>query len=188
MRPMRAFTAGGMAVLLLFAAGCSSAPAESVGDGSSGVTAVGAAAKNSPAAETSEASRVKTYEQVAELVNDSDLVVVAEVAAEQRQADLNGTAVTERVVHVIRTLKGETPEQVVISELGDGAGTFALQPGTTHLLFLSEYELQQGSPAGQFVITGVYAGDYQQASDGLFAKTDNDSPGLPQTLPADFAL
>ncbi|MDT0156760.1 hypothetical protein Q9R19_03875 [Microbacterium sp. ARD32] len=169
-------------LLLLMTAGCGSVDLEPIGSGRSLTT------EALERTDTLEVSRIKDYEEIRQLEMDSDLVIVAAVSEDRHLTQLNGTPVTERVVRVLRTLKGDPPAEVVISELGDGAGALALQPRTTHLLFLTEYELQRGVPTGQFVVTGVYAGDYEQAADGSFVAVDPESLRLPRTLEKDFSL
>ncbi|MFE6995302.1 hypothetical protein ACFVAE_05040 [Microbacterium sp. NPDC057659] len=175
--------AGGVCLLLIVTAGCGAAPTHP--DQASAV-AERVAAPSAPEAQT---SRVKSYDKISQLTQDSSLVVVATVSDEYTMANHGALAnVVERVVHVERTLKGQAREQVIVLDLGAGEDSVALQPGTTHLFFLDDYELEKGEPTGQFVITGVSAGDYEQADDGSFLRVDTDSLRLPETLPRDFRL
>ena len=132
--------------------------------------------------ESYEVSRVESYETVEELVGASDLIVVADVSEEFTVTELNGFSFTERVVHPSATLKGSEVQSVVVSGIGTPKAEGALVPGATNLLFLSEYEVQPGDSTGKYVVTGVYAGAYEQEATGRFKKLDHDSPELPAEL------
>jgi hypothetical protein len=139
-----------------------------------------------------EVSRAFDFASVDELADMADLVVVVTVTEEFETGELVddkgvslGGTVTKRVVVPDRILKGEiaTPD-LRVWQLGDGH----LEPGSTHLLFLTEYKFAPGDDFDSYAITGFLSGDYVQTSAGDFAKVDTESPKLPDTLPANFVL
>jgi hypothetical protein len=139
-----------------------------------------------------EVSRAFDFATVDELAEMADLVVVVTVTEEFEKGELVddkgvslGGTVTERVVVPGRILKGEiaTPD-LRVWQLGDGH----LEPGSTHLLFLTEYKFAPGGEFDSYAITGFLSGDYIQTSAGDFVKVDTESPKLPDTLPANFVL
>lgn len=187
MKPRILATVGGAVLLLNALAGCS---AEGPNPSTASSSTIGQ--ETSPLLENDdehiEVSRVQVYTTIDQLADDSDLVVVATVTGRVHRGELLGAPTTTREVTPERILKGDVPERLLVWQFGEGVMLPELQPDTRHLLFLAEYELEEGIPTGEYVVTGVYAGDYVEAEDGSFEKFDPDSPELPETLPRDFSL
>ena len=139
----------------------------------------------SNAQETAETSRVKEYLTLAELKADSDRIVIGTVTDDGDTIDVSGMTFTRRVIHPAEIHAGEAPEPLMVMDFGASGLTGALEPGTTHLLFLAEYEISPGVPTGDYVVTGGPAGDYLQDADGSFIRTDHESPQLPERILAD---
>lgn len=135
--------------------------------------------------ESAETSRVKDYRTLEELTADSDLIITGTVTEVVDTVDVNGMAFKRREVIPNEVLKGEAPDPLMVMDFGESALTGALEPGTTHLLFLGEYELNPGEATGDFVVTGGLTGDYVQDAEGSFIRTDHESPQLPERIPAD---
>lgn len=167
------FAAMGAAALLLTGlAGCSSAAS------SESTVAV----SPEPTVESYEVSRVMSYGTIADLTAGSDLVVVASISEEFTETEMDGLPFTDRVVYPSDVLKGSATEQVTVVSVGTPKAVGALKPGTTDLLFLTEYEYEPGVATGKYVVTGVYAGVYEQTQGSEFIKLDPESPELPVTL------
>lgn len=134
------------------------------------------------AEEKYEISRIKDYSNLAELEAESDLIVTVTVTEEFEAFELNGLPFTRRVVLPTEVHKGEAPERLTVNGIGTPAAEGALEPGTVHLMFLRAFELEPGVPTGDYVVTGVFAGDFVEAPSGEFIRLDEESPSLPEQI------
>lgn len=133
--------------------------------GSSGTTA-----QTSGNATTSkgEISRVKMYDSVKAITDDSDLVIVGTVADQKVVQDIDDeTDFTLSTVKVITTKKGDAGDKtVVVRQTGSTKNQTAgaiMKTGSTYLLFLVRSGLS-GDLASQYYVTGADAGIYLAAA------------------------
>ena len=174
-----------------------------------GACGSGTTAQTSGNATTSkgEISRVKMYDSVKAITDDSDLVVVGTVADQKVVQDIdNETDFTLSTVKVITTKKGDAgDETVVVRQTGSTKNQTAgamMKTGSTYLLFLVHSGLS-GDLASQYYVTGADAGIYlapatakakaqtgtateQDISGETFNRVNSDSgDNLPATLTVD---
>ena len=174
-----------------------------------GACGSGTTAQTSGNATTSkgEISRVKMYDSVKAITDDSDLVVVGTVADQKVVQDIdNETDFTLSTVKVITTKKGDAgDETVVVRQTGSTKNQTAgamMETGSTYLLFLVHSGLA-GDLASQYYVTGADAGIYlapatakakaqtgtateQDISGETFNRVNSDSgDNLPATLTVD---
>lgn len=138
--------------------------------------------------ESYDVSRVRGYDTLEELAEASDLIVVAEVTDQYDITEIHGLPFTRRTVAPIETLKGDAPDPLIIRVIGTPDDEGALTPGTTHLLYLTEFSFEPGEPTNEYAVVGVYAGDYLQTETEVFEKTDDESPELPAEVSQDEAV
>ena len=174
-----------------------------------GACGSGTTAQTSGNATTSkgEISRVKMYDSVKAITDDSDLVVVGTVADQKVVQDIDDeTDFTLSTVKVITTKKGDAGDETVIvrqtgSTKNQTAGAM-MKTGSTYLLFLVHSGLS-GDLASQYYVTGADAGIYlapatakakaqtgtateQDISGETFNRVNSDSgDNLPATLTVD---
>lgn len=174
-----------------------------------GACGSGTTAQTSGNATTSkdENSRVKMYDSVKAITDDSDLVVVGTVADQKVVQDIDDeTDFTLSTVKVITTKKGDAgDETVVVRQTGSTKNQTAgamMKTGSTYLLFLVHSGLA-GDLASQYYVTGADAGIYlasatakaktqtgtateQDISEETFNRVNSDSgDNLPATLTVD---
>ncbi len=174
-----------------------------------GACGSGTTAQTSGNATTSkdENSRVKMYDSVKAITDDSDLVVVGTVADQKVVQDIDDeTDFTLSTVKVITTKKGDAgDETVVVRQTGSTENQTAgamMKTGSTYLLFLVHSGLA-GDLASQYYVTGADAGIYlasatakakaqtgttteQDISGETFNRVNSDSgDNLPATLTVD---
>ena len=174
-----------------------------------GACGSGTTAQTSGNATTSkgEISRVKMYDSVKAITDDSDLVVVGTVADQKVVQDIDDeTDFTLSTVKVITTKKGDAgDETVVVRQTGSTKNQTAgamMKTGSTYLLFLVHSGLS-GDLASQYYVTGADAGIYlasatakakaqtgtateQDISGETFNRVNSDSgDNLPATLTVD---
>ena len=174
-----------------------------------GACGSGTTAQTSGNATTSkgEISRVKMYDSVKAITDDSDLVVVGTVADQKVVQDIDDeTDFTLSTVKVITTKKGDAgDETVVVRQTGSTKNQTAgamMETGSTYLLFLVHSGLA-GDLASQYYVTGADAGIYlapatakakaqtgtvteQDISGETFNRVNSDSgDNLPATLTVD---
>ena len=174
-----------------------------------GACGSGTTAQTSGNATTSkgEISRVKMYDSVKAITDDSDLVIVGTVADQRVVQDIDDeTDFTLSTVKVITTKKGDAGDETVIvrqtgSTKNQTAGAM-MKTGSTYLLFLVHSGLS-GDLASQYYVTGADAGIYlapatakakaqtgtvteQDISGETFNRVNSDSgDNLPATLTVD---
>lgn len=83
--------------------------------------------------------------------------------------------------------KGNATEEIVVRTLGTPKDDGALTLGSTRLLYLKEFTFEPGTPTGEYVVTGVYSGDYLQTETNVFTKTATEAPELPVRVSRDEA-
>ena len=174
-----------------------------------GACGSGTTAQTSGNATTSkgEISRVKMYDSVKAITDDSDLVIVGTVADQRVVQDIDDeTDFTLSTVKVITTKKGDAgDETVVVRQTGSTKNQTAgamMKTGSTYLLFLVHSGLS-GDLASQYYVTGADAGIYlasatakakaqtgtateQDISGETFNRVNSDSgDNLPATLTVD---
>ena len=174
-----------------------------------GACGSGTTAQTSGNATTSkgEISRVKMYDSVKAITDDSDLVIVGTVANQRVVQDIDDeTDFTLSTVKVITTKKGDAgDETVVVRQTGSTKNQTAgamMKTGSTYLLFLVHSGLS-GDLASQYYVTGADAGIYlasatakakaqtgtateQDISGETFNRVNSDSgDNLPATLTVD---
>ena len=174
-----------------------------------GACGSGTTAQTSGNATTSkgEISRVKMYDSVKAITDDSDLVIVGTVADQRVVQDIDDeTDFTLSTVKVITTKKGDAgDETVVVRQTGSTKNQTAgamMKSGSTYLLFLVHSGLS-GDLASQYYVTGADAGIYlasatakakaqtgtateQDISGETFNRVNSDSgDNLPATLTVD---
>ena len=131
-----------------------------------GACGSGTTAQTSGNATTSkdENSRVKMYDSVKAITDDSDLVIVGTVADQKVVQDIDDeTDFTLSTVKIITPKKGDAGDKTVIvrqtgSTKNQTAGAI-MKTGSTYLLFLVHSGLS-GDLASQYYVTGADAGIY----------------------------
>ena len=174
-----------------------------------GACGSGTTAQTSGNAMTSkgEISRVKMYDSVKAITDDSDLVVVGTVADQKVVQDIDDeTDFTLSTVKVITTKKGDAGDETdIVRQTGSTKNQTAgamMKTGSTYLLFLVHSGLS-GDLASQYYVTGADAGIYlapatakakaqtgtateQDISGETFNRVNSDSgDNLPATLTVD---
>lgn len=177
------------AALLAGATGCSAqAPTTSGAQTSETQTNEPTAAQGG-----AEVSRVKEYSTLDELIADSDLIAVVEVTDERKTSTCGDFECLNAVVKPVDVLKGDAAGPISIVNAGAPESSEPaaadsslvvepLTPGTTHLVFLADFENTPGDPTGEYVRLGVFAGDYIENADGTYERRDPESPKLPEQL------
>lgn len=133
------------------------------------------------------ASRAWVPANLSELNEASAMVITGDVTGTARTVTVNGVPFTIHTVRVQQTHTGRSTATVQVRELGDGREPTSLVPGTTHVLHLAPFEMTRGTPTGEFVIAGGFAGDYRvdttsgKGAAAVATRVDPDAPGLPAT-------
>lgn len=138
--------------------------------------------------ESYEVSRVRGYDTLEELMEESDLVVVAQVTDKYDVTEVHGLPFTRRTVTPTEIIKGTALDPLIVRVIGTPEDEGALVPGTTHLLYLKQFSFEPGELLDEYVVVGVYAGDYLQTEPEVFEKTDDESPELPVEVSQDEAV
>lgn len=118
------------------------------------------------------ASRVKLYDSVASMAQDSSAVLIGTVSSQEVAADIDpATHFTLSTVTVTNTPKSDGSiaegSTVTVRQIGSAeqpASTTLMEVGNTYLLYLTPSGLS-GELASQFYITGANAGLYQATGD-----------------------
>lgn len=120
------------------------------------------------------ATRTKVYTSIAELDGDSALVVVGtpreQEVVQDVEPDMDFTLST---FEVRSAQKGTSPAEIVVRQTGSveqGAPAEILQVGQQYLLYLTPSGLP-GEQAGQFYVTGLNAGIYEEQEAPRAART-----------------
>jgi hypothetical protein len=136
------------------------------------------------------ASRVKDYESLAELRNESTAIV--RVTVESSTEDkLNSLPVTISTVRVHQVLWGKVPTDLLaVQQVGDATMTLhdtgaLLDRAREYVLFIKPFQLTPGEDTGRWLITGDQ-GTFARSVDGAtyeFTGAGN-PPQLPRSLRA----
>ena len=118
------------------------------------------------------ASRVKLYDSVASMAQDSSAVLVGTVSSQEVATDIDPTThFTLSTITVTNTPKSDGSitegSTVTVRQIGSAeqpAPTTLMEVGGTYLLYLTPSGLT-GELASQFYITGANAGLYQATGD-----------------------
>lgn len=140
-----------------------------------------ASSENAEVTSDSHMSRVKLYNGVEELDDDSVLVVIGTVEDQEVVADIDPvtdfTLNSLRVSSVIKGGEGLTGEKLTVRQFGSsksGSTPELMENGGVYLLYLTESELE-GELADHYYITGANAGIYSKTSNGQKTSTSNDA-------------
>ena len=131
--------------------------------------------------------RSGSYDTVAALVADSNLVVYATATSAHSVATVNGLPFTSTIMHIDRVIRGIAPKTDTLSLRQVGPADIADAPkiveqGHQYLLFLGRRLLQPGDDHGRVVrMVGLMAGLYEVAG-GNAIRLDNASPLLPTDI------
>jgi len=109
-------------------------------------------------------SRVRSYQSISDLAEDSELIAVGTVTNRWTAADIDDTKFTLSRFEITEVLKGDSTvgETVTIRQYGDPGRwepVLLLQQGKDYLVYLTASGLD-GELASQFYITGGNAGLY----------------------------
>lgn len=142
----------GLVVLMFTCAGCGQTAAQS----------------NVPKPDASQ-SRVRIYESMVELEDDSPLIITGEISRTSVIRDIDDiTDFTLLDVKVSQTLKGTvTSGSIIVRQTGSaeqGSAETLLQTGDVVMLFLTPTDLP-GEQSSQYYVTGATAGVYRVTDD-----------------------
>lgn len=142
----------GLVVLMFTCAGCGQTAAQS----------------NVPKPDASQ-SRVRIYESMVELEDDSPLIITGEIARTSVIRDIDDiTDFTLLDVKVSQTLKGTVNSgSIIVRQTGSaeqGSAETLLQTGDVVMLFLTPTDLP-GEQSSQYYVTGATAGVYRVTDD-----------------------
>lgn len=142
----------GLVVLMFTCAGCGQTAAQS----------------NVPKPDASQ-SRVRIYESMVELEDDSPLIITGEISRTSVIRDIDDiTDFTLLDVKVSQTLKGTVNSgSIIVRQTGSaeqGSAETLLQTGDVVMLFLTPTDLP-GEQSSQYYVTGATAGVYRVTDD-----------------------
>lgn len=142
----------GLVVLMFTCAGCGQTAAQS----------------NVPKPDASQ-SRVRIYESMVELEDDSPLIITGEISRTSVIRDIDDiTDFTLLDVKVSQTLKGTVNSgSIIVRQTGSaeqGSAEALLQTGDVVMLFLTPTDLP-GEQSSQYYVTGATAGVYRVTDD-----------------------
>ena len=142
----------GLVVLMFTCAGCGQTAAQS----------------NVPKPDASQ-SRVRIYESMVELEDDSPLIIAGEISRTSVIRDIDDiTDFTLLDVKVSQTLKGTVNSgSIIVRQTGSaeqGSAETLLQTGDVVMLFLTPTDLP-GEQSSQYYVTGATAGVYRVTDD-----------------------
>ena len=142
----------GLVVLMFTCAGCGQTAAQS----------------NVPKPDASQ-SRVRIYESMVELEDDSPLIITGEISRTSVIRDIDDiTDFTLLDVKVSQTLKGTVNSgSIIVRQTGSaeqGSAATLLQTGDVVMLFLTPTDLP-GEQSSQYYVTGATAGVYRVTDD-----------------------
>lgn len=142
----------GLVVLMFTCAGCGQTAAQS----------------NVPKPDASQ-SRVRIYESMVELEDDSPLIITGEISRTSVIRDIDDiTDFTLLDVKVSQTLKGTVNSgSIIVRQTGSaeqGSAEILLQTGDVVMLFLTPTDLP-GEQSSQYYVTGATAGVYRVTDD-----------------------
>lgn len=151
-----------------------------------GILALAACADtlNSGSGSGSDIKPVEGYHSIEELAAASPLVIVATVTGNSRverveDGSPGGLPFTVTETRIDELLRGRLAEPTLwIRQTGTKDNHLENDPiltkGERALLFLQPFELVRGTPAGQWVIAGIYQGRYVRDSAGRFVRRGPD--------------
>lgn len=130
--------------------------------------------------------RSGSYDTVAALVADSNLVVYATATSAHSVATVNGLPFTSTIMHIDRVIRGIAPKTDTLSLRQVGPADIADAPkiveqGHQYLLFLGRVSFSPGTTTGEWYVVGLMAGLYEVAG-GNAIRLDNASPLLPTDI------
>ena len=132
-------------------------------------------------------SRTRSYGAVRELTRDAETVVVARATARSSVEYVGTVPFTVTSLDDVRVVRGvAVGSSVDVRQVGSVSqpleGGVLLEAGRTYLLFLMAQRDRSGTATGRYGIVGLQAGMYAAVGDDVFARTDVESPGLPERL------